>query len=506
MTDELPNGWCETTLGDVADLVSGKTPKIQAAPIGNNVLIPWIKVSDMNLPGNEREINLTWSGFTPAECLENSLPILPVGSIVIPKRGGAIATDKKRKVSKECSIDTNVMGIVPRGINSDYLYYWFMKLDLADIGGGTIVPQINKQDLEPLSIVIAPLNEQKRIADKLDILLARVDACRERLDRVPLLLKRFRQSVMAAAASGKLTEDWREAHSSEIKTMTVAQLLTARHHAWCLSQNNVQCKGKSGKERRYQEPTVFLDKAPDTMLPSGWMPCTIDLVTHTVTDGKHGDCKTEKGSGYYFLSVKDLFDGKLNYEEARQITQDDFMEVHQRTNLELGDVLLTNTGSIGRVAIARDSGKTAKTTFQKSIAVLKPVREALSPDFLAIFLESAVTKVRETASGSAVNNLLLRDIRAFEMNLPPVREQLEIVRRVEALLGQLQSCSKHATFGFTCLQRVYPALLEKAFQGELVPQDPNDEPASDLLARIQKSSDAKPIKPSKRAKRQEILV
>lgn len=88
-----------------------------------------------------------------------------------------------------------------------------------------------------------------------------------------------------------------------------------------------------------------------------------------ITDGKHGDCQDQPNSSYYFLSCKDIANGRLNYEGARQITEADFLDTHRRTKLEPADVSITNSGTIGRMAIAPDSDDTLRTTFQKSVAI-----------------------------------------------------------------------------------------------------------------------------------------
>lgn len=88
-----------------------------------------------------------------------------------------------------------------------------------------------------------------------------------------------------------------------------------------------------------------------------------------ITDGKHGDCQDQPNSGYYFPSCKDIANGRLNYEGARQITEADFLDTHRRTKLEPADVSITNSGTIGRMAIAPDSDDTLRTTFQKSVAI-----------------------------------------------------------------------------------------------------------------------------------------
>jgi len=106
-------------------------------------------------------------------------------------------------------------------------------------------------------------------------------------------------------------------------------------------------------------------------------------VCHLITDGKHGDCQNEEGSGYYFLSAKDVRNRTLIYDNARQITEEDFLQTHRRTQLEHLDILIVSTGAtIGRMAIAPDNELTSRTTFQKSVAILKPNQEFVHPYWL----------------------------------------------------------------------------------------------------------------------------
>ena len=107
-------------------------------------------------------------------------------------------------------IDTTYYVDQFHGMPSHYWLYLLQHLRLGDLDRATAVPGLNREDAYRIVVPVAPLSEQKRIADKLDALLARVAACRERLDRVPPILKRFRQADLAAATSGGLTEDWRE--------------------------------------------------------------------------------------------------------------------------------------------------------------------------------------------------------------------------------------------------------------------------------------------------------
>lgn len=138
-------------------------------------------------------------------------------------------------------------------------------------------------------------------------------------------------------------------------------------------------------------------------------------VVISITDGKHGDCKDEENSGYYFISVKDIVNGEINYDNARQITRKDFEETNKRTKAGNGDILLTNSGTIGKMAILKDIPETAKTTFQKSVAIIKPNPNIAPTNYLYSILKYRINEIRDLAGGSTQSNLLLGDLRNVEI-------------------------------------------------------------------------------------------
>jgi type I restriction enzyme S subunit len=166
-------------------------------------------------------------------------------------------------------------------------------------------------------------------------------------------------------------------------------------------------------------------------MQSGYRSAKLEEICSQITDGKHGDCQPEENSGFYFLSCKDVFDGKLNYGNARQITEADFVDTHRRTKLEPSDIIITNSGTIGRMAIAPDNDLTRRTTFQKSVAILKPIPNQVEPRFLYYLLQSDLRRLTDFAGGTAQKNLLLRDLRDFPVELPPLLTQ----RRIAGILS-----------------------------------------------------------------------
>lgn len=136
-----------------------------------------------------------------------------------------------------------------------------------------------------------------------------------------------------------------------------------------------------------------------------------------ITDGKHGDCENEEHSGFYFVSCKDVHDGAIYYDNARQITEKDFIDTHKRTMLEPNDILITNSGTIGRMALVKDIPQTYKTTFQKSVAIIKPNQEIVRPRYLYYSLINYVSQFINESNGSAQKNLLLGTMREFKINI-----------------------------------------------------------------------------------------
>lgn len=160
---------------------------------------------------------------------------------------------------------------------------------------------------------------------------------------------------------------------------------------------------------------------------------TLGNVCKLITDGKHGDCENQANSGYYFLSAKDIRNGKLLYNDARQITEADFLSTHRRTQLEPLDIVIISTGAtIGRMALVPHAELTPRTTFQKSVAILKPNNDIVVPHWLYYYIQGDLNRLIGYAGGTAQPNLLLRDLRSFEINVPPLETQRKIATVLSA--------------------------------------------------------------------------
>ena len=199
-----------------------------------------------------------------------------------------------------------------------------------------------------------------------------------------------------------------------------------------------------------------------------WEKKKLEDVCIQITDGKHGDCNNEENSGYFFLSAKDIKQDKLNYENARQITKEDFNETHKRTKLEPSDILITNSGTIGRTAIVPEDYRTYKTTFQKSVAILKPIKEQINSEFCRYSLMAHLDHMVNISAGTAQKNLLLRDLRAHQFYMPDtVDEQKIIATKLDDFSGETQRLETIYRKKIAALNELKQSILQKAFTGQL---------------------------------------
>ena len=286
-----------------------------------------------------------------------------------------------------------------------------------------------------LSILVPPRAEQKRIADKLDTVLNRVDAVNARLARVAPLLKRFRQSVLRAAFDGSLSAD--------------------------------DCES--------------------------WSLCRLgDLLADGPKNGlyKH---RSVYGSGTPILRIDAFYDGRVVDWASLKRLQLDAEEINTY-QLSNGDIVTNRVNSIeyiGKCALIE--GITNDCVFESNMMRMRFREQVADSRFIRDWLcsEEAKSQIRSKAK-HAVNQASINqtDIRSLQLRLPTIAKQAEIVSRVETLFAFADRLEARLKAAQTATERLTPSLLAKAFRGELVPQDPNDEPAAELLQRLAASAPA----------------
>lgn len=372
-----------------------------------------------------------------------------------------------------------------KNLSFNYLLYFLKYRGFEDVITGSAQPQITRQGLEGVEIPLPPLAEQIRIADKLDTLLARVEAGRERLGRVPALLARLRQSILSAAVSGELTREWRTTvDSPELPAqLEVPQSVTR------LSKHKFEIKKVDFLEPSVPHTWIKLSIAE--MYSRGYI---IDFA-----DGNHGGDyprKEEFGeTGVPFLTAAQI--GK-NWEI--DISSSPLLNAKKAQTLRKGwaitdDVILTHNATVGRVALMPPVN--APVLLGTSATFYRFNRQAVIPNFARIlfsgnYFQEQLELLMEQTTRNQVPITTQVSLIVF---LPPLPEQAEIVRRVELLFARVEVLERQYSAAAKSFELLTPALLQKAFRGALVPQDPADEPASVLLEHIRATRGAAGEKP-----------
>ncbi|MGK3976166.1 restriction endonuclease subunit S [Sorangium sp. So ce118] len=356
-------------------------------------------------------------------------------------------------------------------------------IDSATSATGLYTLSISK--VETLPIPVPPQAEQRRIVAKLETLTAKSRRAKEALDAIPALLERFRQSVLAAAFCGDLTADWREKNPDvEPAEELLKRIRAERRRRWEEAElAKMRAKGKlPGDDRwkeRYEEPApVDASELPE--LPEGWTWASVEELATKVVDGVHKK-PNYTGSGIPFLTVKNLTAGpSISFEDVKYVSISDHEEYIKRTYPEQGDILISKDGTLGVPRLVRTDR--AFSIFV-SLALVKPVLRSMG-EYLELAFLSPYFQERFKSTGSGLLHIHLIDLRAAALPLAPVAEQTEVVRHCTRLMAGVQSLENLHLDTSQRMAKLNNAILAKAFRGELVPQDPRDEPASALLERL----------------------
>lgn len=344
---------------------------------------------------------------------------------------------------------------------------------------GSQYPATSDGVVRSVPIPLPPLAEQHRIVAAVEQLLARVNASRERLDRVPGLLKAFRQAVLAAACSGRLTEGWREGHPIQDIREIISQVNV-----------NASKTGRVATDNVIPGVCILSVGNPGTSSPSGWAWVPLLRVARL----ESGHTPSIKHPEYWEGNIPwiGIQDARTNHggfieETHRHVSQSGLNHSAARL-LPPNTVCLSRTASVGYVVIMKNQMATSQD-FVNWIC-----SEALLPKFLMYALMAEGDDIRRFGRGTTHTTIYFPEVKALHICLPTPPEQHEIVHRVESLFSLADRIEQRVALGKERADRLTQAILAKAFRGGLVPTEAElarkegreYEPASVLLERIRR--------------------
>ncbi|WP_196766284.1 restriction endonuclease subunit S [Xanthomonas graminis] len=467
---EAPPTWVVANLGSLISISYGKA--LSASIRSNNGPIPVV--------GSSGILGYHNRALVDGPCL------------VVGRKGAAGAVHLITQPS--WAIDTAYYIQPPSGIDLRYLFYFLCYQQLEQLDKSTAIPSLSRDDLYKVNAYLAPESEQRRIVEKIEELLSDLDAGVAELKAAQRKLVQYRQSLLKGAVEGTLTADWRAARAQsgepqETGSELLQRILTERRTRWETRQ--LAKFAEQGKvppkdwNANYPEPAV-----PGTtglpVLPEGWIWASVDQLSDMVRNGLPQKPSTER-IGYPILRINAVRPMSVSLDEVRYLSLSE--KEASSYFLHEGDLLATRyNGSVdflGVFGVVR--GLREPMVHPDKLIRIKPVLDAPLADWIEICASTGVSRkhivgrVKTTAGQTGISG---EDIKKMPIPLPPVLEQLVASEMMAAALANI--ASQGATVEYSLRQSAAQRknILKAAFTGKLVPQDPNDEPASVLLERI----------------------
>lgn len=484
---KIPGSWNWVSIRDVGEVTTGNTPSTSdISNYGEEVI--FVKPPDLIDKGVWTAPNgLSEKGTKAAR-------ILPVGAVLVSCIGVLGKTGITR-VPAAFNQQINAV-VFKKGIQPEYGFYYAQTLKewLHNVASATTLPIVNKSKFEQAPFPLASTSEQRSIVAEIEKQFSRLDEAVANLNRVKTNLKRYKASVLKAAVEGKLTEQWRKEHLDlEPTDKLLKRILAERRQKWeeaelaKMRERGIEPKDSDWK-RRYKGPNSSdLEDLP--VLPIGWVWATLDQMAaaepNAITDGPFGsNLKTEHYTEHGPRVIR-----------LQNIGYAEFIDEKAHIAEEHYERLIKHSARPDDIVIAALGQPTPRACLVlprigKAIVKADCIRFRISPHlnsgYLMYALNSEPTQKRteNIVHGIGRPRLNLGEIKSIPLPVPPKNEQEAIFEEIEHRLSVGLDLLRKVESDINRAGRLRQSILKKAFSGRLIPQDSNDEPAKELLARI----------------------
>ena len=455
-----------------------------------------------------RAANVTWDGLDLSDVNEMNFPPsqldefrLEPDDILLSEASGSVDEVGKpalwRGEIENCCFQNTLIRVRSRGLDPRFLLLHF-KGD-AELGRfskaarGVGIHHLGAHAMEEWPVCVPPVAEQRRIVDEVEKQFTRLDAAVVSLERVKASLKRYRASVLKAACEGQLVPTEaelarREGRSFESAEEMLKRILKERLDRWDAEQalrGRTADGSRAGLPRpsRYENPSPPRAGATEN-LPVGWVVTNLECLKEYSLYGPRYSSDDYVEDGVPVLRTTDIsLSGRVNLKSAPRLRLSN--ADLKRFKLERGDLVVTRTGSLGTLAVFDDAVDAIPGAYLIHYRLAAPL---ITSWYISFVLRSPAGQRRLLSGGAGVGrpNLNAPTIDSIELPLPPLAEQHRIVAEVERRLSVVDELEATVEKNLARCARLRQSILKRAFEGRLVPQDPNDEPASVLLERIRR--------------------
>jgi type I restriction enzyme S subunit len=450
---EAPEGWKLCELGDVASIVGGGTPKTSVpGNFSETEGHPWVTPADLTRY-TDKYISRGRRYLTDQGLATSSAKYIPAGSVLFSTRApiGYVAV-----ATNPVTTNQGFRSFVPNGaVDAEYIYYAlkFLKPLAEQMASGTTFAELSGSNAAKLPIAYPSPSEQRAIVCALDLATEKGRTAATHLSSARRAVERFRQAVLAAACSGRLTSDWR---ARNVHRTSAAALLRHIHHLRSAAP-------RRGKLTKSSARAFSLD------VPNEWALSSLDALSVRITSGSRDWSRFYgRGTGT-FVMAQNVRPGRLDwsYRQAVDPPLDD--QSRSRSQVEVGDLLVTivgaNTGDVGPVTRPRPEHYVCQ-----SVALIRPADPVLTP-FLNLWFGSpghGRGYFDSCLYGAGRPHLSFDQLKSAPVAIPSLAEQEEISRRVEHLYSLADALDDRLDAARRRINRASQAVLTKAFRGDLV--------------------------------------
>jgi type I restriction enzyme S subunit len=442
--DDLPQGWACRKLGE---MVLPSKEKIE--PTADSTL-PYIGLE--HIESNSSKI----IGHGIASDAKSTKTVFHAGDVLYGKLRPYLNKVAIPDFDGVCSTDILVFN-QNQSIDSRYLMRYLSTREVVEYANlkskGISLPRVNFESLAEISIPLPPLAKQQRIVARVEALLSHVNAARDWLSRVPLIMKKFRQAVLAAACSGRLTEGWRE-ENPDVESAAV-------------SLENISVKRANKKIEHLKKMQPLNDELGN--LPNNWTWTQIGFITESMKNGVYKEPKYYKDDGFPCLRMYNIEDGKIIWKNIKHmdLTDDEIKTYLLKPN----DILINRVNSrelVGKSALITE--KIEPCIYESKNIRLRMYNEEINSQYVVYWLQVNAQKffnlnAQQTVGMASINQ---DQIASMSIPLPPLAEQHEIVRRVGMLFKRADAIEREVEAASRRCDAMTQAILAKAFKGDLV--------------------------------------
>lgn len=448
--------WQVKKLGSIAEVVAGFGFPIvyQGKKSGD---YPFFKVGDIS-----QEVQAGKVYIGDANNYLNKLDLeklrakpYPKGTTVFAKIGEAIKLNRRAILAQDSLIDNNVMGAIPNSskVTPEFLYYFLRTIQLEEISRSTTVPSIRKGDVEDIDVPTPTLDVQNKVVAKLSAFLQWVESSNKSIKQSRKLIQRFRQSVLSAAVTGKLTEKWREKNQDYKSADEI------------LKQIKEQRLATGNNKNKLQDIYTYEEQSDNDELPDKWGFVSLDKLCNSFNYGT--STKSQTQGKVPVLRMGNLQKGEIDWNNLVFTSDDNEIEKY---SLRTGDILFNRTNSpelVGKTSIYR--GERPAIFAGYLIKINNPPQ--LNSEYLNYCLNSSYAKdycYQVKSDGVSQSNINAQKLGKFEVPFCSTEEQQEIVKRIKSMFEVADLVDKQIKMAGSKADKLTQSILAKAFRGELI--------------------------------------